>query len=176
MLEEEFFQEIREAYTKEHEIRSNLDDKANNMMSVSGTIATLFMGFGSFLLQNIPMTKLVIVVPAFIILMIEIILTTITIRYSMNAFKIRGYYYPVTYNAFFKNGKYDPMVVKLFITAEKDSFYQHFIGEYLTGIRTNVAHNLDKSKKIGFAQRLFLFALAMIPIFAFVIIISKFVP
>ena len=177
MPEEEFVAELRGAYTKELEIKSKLDTKSNSMISMAGTIAALFMGFGSFLIKDIPVSKLEIIIPATLILMTEIILTTLTIRYSIAAYRLREYYYPVTHTKFFdSNGKYNQDLIERFKTSTKEDFNQLLIEEYLESIKRNVTENNDKSKKINYAQKFFLLALAIVPIFSFIIILSKFVP
>jgi hypothetical protein len=46
-------QELRLQYEKELELRSNLDGKANNVITVSGTIAGFLLVFGTFLLGGL---------------------------------------------------------------------------------------------------------------------------
>ena len=177
MPEEEFVAELKDAYTKELDIKSKLDTKSNSMISMSGTIATLFMGFGAFLIKDIPTSKLEIIIPATIILMAEVILTTLTIRYSIAAYKLREYYYPLTHDKFIdKEDKYNVEMIETFQNATKKEFNEHLIKEYLKGIKSNVIQNNDKSNKINIAQKFFLIALSLIPVFSLLIISSKFVP
>ena len=78
-----------------------LDSKASSTISMAGTIATLFMGFGSFLLTRIEPSKYDILIPASVILMIEVILSTITIKYSMDSYKLQNYKYVMGAEHFF---------------------------------------------------------------------------
>ena len=52
MPEKEFLEALRTQFERDTELKTKLDNKANNMITVSGTIATVFMGFGSFLLTK----------------------------------------------------------------------------------------------------------------------------
>jgi hypothetical protein len=48
-----FLQELRLQYEKEFEVKSNLDSKANNIITASGTIAGFLLVFGTFLLGGL---------------------------------------------------------------------------------------------------------------------------
>jgi hypothetical protein len=99
--EDKFVEELKESYEKELDLKSKLDTKSNTMVSISGTVAALIMGFGSFLIRDIPLSKLEIIIPTTIILLVEITLIVITIKYSISAYKLREYYYPVSHKEFF---------------------------------------------------------------------------
>lgn len=73
-----------------------------------------------------------IIIPATIVLMVEVILTTLTIRYSIAAYKLRKYYYPLTHDKFIdKEDKYNVEMIETFRNATKKDFNEHLIKEYL---------------------------------------------
>jgi hypothetical protein len=173
-----FLDELRAQYNKEFEIKSMLDNKANSIISMSGTIATLFMGFGSFLLIKIEPSKYEILIPASIFLMTEVVLTTFTIWYSTNSYRLREYRYVMGHERFFekKSGVFKEYEAEQFKKSTEEKFEDLMIEVYLKTIKENAEKNEDKANKIDHAQKLFSFALTMIPIFAFVIIMAKFIP
>ena len=67
-------------------------------------------------------------------------------------------------------------MIETFQNATKKEFNVHLIKEYLKGIKSNVIQNNDKTNKINIAQKFFLIALSLIPVFSLLIISSKFVP
>ena len=108
--------------------------------------------------------------------MLEVILTTITIKYSMESYKLQNYKYAMGAEHFFdiKSGDYKQEEVSKYTTATKEKFNDYVIKLYLDSIRKNSENNEYKGKKIDYAQKYFLFALLMIPFFAFAIIVGKF--
>ena len=51
------------------------------------------MGFGTTLLKDIPTHRFELFLPPSIVLMTEIILITLTIMYSVSAYRVKGYPY-----------------------------------------------------------------------------------
>jgi hypothetical protein len=172
----EFIEEIKKAFAWELEIKAQLDNKANNLMAMSGTIATLFMGFGSFLIKDLSSANYYFFI-SFTILMTEVILTTFIIRYCIKSYGLRIYFFPLTSNIFFnKKGDYNYETIDLFKRSGNDKFDQRLIEDYLKGLRINSEINDSKGKQIDNAQKLFYYALIMIPIFALTLIISRLNP
>ena len=71
------------------------------MITMSGMIATLFMGFGSVVITSLSSTRFDIIIPASVFLMAEVILTTFTITYSLSAFKLQAYSFALGHENFF---------------------------------------------------------------------------
>jgi hypothetical protein len=174
---EEFLKDLEESYEGEFKYKTELDSKAISMITMSGTIATLFMGFGSVLLKDITKDRIEFLVPASVILMAEIILTSLAIGYSINAYKIKDYYqfHKTLKELFFNNDKVDEARVDKYATTDKEFYKKRRRDAYLTGIYLNSDLNKKKVDKIICSQRVFYIALLMIPTFAAIIIVNKFV-
>jgi len=50
---EKFLEELKQQYLREFEVTNNLDSKANNIITISGTIATFLFGFGLFMIEKL---------------------------------------------------------------------------------------------------------------------------
>jgi hypothetical protein len=48
-----FLQELKDQYEKEFELKDALEGKANNILTISGLVATLLFGFGSFMIDKL---------------------------------------------------------------------------------------------------------------------------
>lgn len=177
MPNDELLTELQSQLERVIQIKDRLDTKANNMITISGIVATVFMGFGTFLLSNVDLTKhLCIAILAGLSLFAEIILTVFTIKYSLESYKLRNYYLPLGYQAFFDENtdeiNYD--VIKQFNESSKEDFDQHFIDEYLRSIKSYQVQNHDQTVGINKAQRTMIGTIVAIPVFAFFIVLLKF--
>jgi hypothetical protein len=47
-----FFQELKDQYQKILDIKNTLEGKANNLLTISGTVGTLLFGFGTFFVED----------------------------------------------------------------------------------------------------------------------------
>lgn len=172
----DLLREIRIQYDRIHQIKDSLRTKANNTIMMSGTITPLLIGFGIFLLQDVESANYGYVIAAILALMAEVILTTFTIKYSLNAYRTKEYYYPVSYGPFYlADGNFNEDVIQQFIDSTDDEFNEHFIREYLIGIRQNQNTLSDVTNKIDTAQKLFLLLVGTLPFFALMIILAKFI-
>jgi hypothetical protein len=174
---EDLVREVEKSYEKEFDHKSELDTNATSMITMSGGIATLFMGFGTILLKDIPRDRLEFLVPASMVLMAEIILIILTIRYSVTAYKIKDYRYfhAMTHEQFIDgDGNLNKENLVNILSLPKDAFNKRMIEDYLVGTVYNLKTNEQKRRKIVFSQRLFNIALLIIPAFAFIIVLYKF--
>ncbi len=147
------------------------------MIAMSGTIAVIFMGFGAFILSNTIFTKnFVYPLIATIVFMAEIILTFFTIKFALESYRLRNYYHPISFKVFFNDKKKDPdsKTMGLFINANTNEINEHFVEEYLKSIKSYEEQNKNQTKGINNAQISFMGSIIAIPIFGFVIILSKF--
>ena len=143
------------------------------MITMSGTIATLFMGFGSILLRNIiPSKDWYFLVPAFITLMLEVLFTTFVIKYSLDAYKLKDntYFNLLLPKVLQHDSKQNIDVIKQINEAGLRSFIKDMIVDYIIAIPTNSLVNEKKMEKVVRSQQLFLCALIMVPIFAGIVI------
>ena len=177
LIGEELALELEKSYEKEFANSLELDSKATSMITMSGTIATLFMGFGTFFLRDIPSDKLEILLPAASMLVIEIILITLTIIYSVKAYRIKGkpYFSSMTLKQFLDNdGNVNKKLLENYVSKTKDAFFKDMIDDYLIGTFENSRINEEKRNKIVRSQLLFNIALIVLPLFAFLIVLYKF--
>jgi len=113
---------------------------------------------------------------ASVALVVELILTIITIKCALDSYKLRVYIHPISFSTFFRGNqkKQKDDVINLFRTATDDELEKHFITEYLNGIRSYQIQNNEQTHGINVAQRAFLVAVIMIPIFSVFILLTKF--
>lgn len=171
----EFLSELKSQLERFIQLKDRLDNKANNMIMMSGTIAVIFMGFGAFLLSNVLFTKnLIFPIITVIVFMAEVILTFFTIKYAINSYKLREYKHPLSAKTFYDDENLDYDIVDKFRTAENSELHTHFIDEYLIAINSYESQNKEQVKGINNAQKTFTGSIITIPIFAFFIIMAKF--
>jgi len=175
MPNKNFLPELRNQFERYVQLKERLDTKANNMIAMAGTIAVLFMGFGAFLLSDVEITSNygfpIIAAGA---LVVEVILTMITIKCALDSYKLREYTHPITFQAFYDGEQPIPDVVNQFKDASDQEIEEHFINSYLTCIRSYQIQNVEQTSGINTAQRTFVGAVVMIPIFAVFILLTKF--
>ena len=90
--------------------------------------------------------------------------------------KLREYYHPIGYKVFYneQTQKIDEPILEKFKTASKEEIHDHFIREYLEGIKSYQEKNREQSKELENAQKTFMLSIVMIPIFSVFIILGKF--
>jgi hypothetical protein len=154
-----FVEELRNSYQKGWEVKSTLETKANNIITISGTVATLLFGFGSLFLGSLnPDYQLLSVFIAF--LLIGIIASVIAIIFGGLSFRIRTYEVPIGLDFFAKR----PELIDEFKKATSDTFYNTIITAYLRCMKQNNDENESKVKHISIAQWLFFTSMIVTPI------------
>jgi hypothetical protein len=159
------------------QLKDRLDNKANNMIAMSGTIATLFMGFGAFLLSNviISQTNLLFVTASAITLMIEVTFTILTIRHALNSYKLRNYYHPFGSRILYdNNGNFDLQRAQEFINMQEPNMVENLVYNYSEAVKSYSEQNDMQTSGINNAQKTFKIALVAIPIFTFLIVLIKY--
>lgn len=176
MPSEEFVQELKSEFERLIHLKERLDNKANNMITMSGTVATLFMGFGIFLLTEVYiLSNLYLGIPASLVLISEIFLTFCTIHSSLDSYKLRNYYHPILSGPFFDDNKSEPNgCMDEFLNADSKEIQNHFTKEYLKSIKSYEEENRDQTFGINKSQKTFLISLVMIPIFSIFVIAMVF--
>jgi hypothetical protein len=81
-MSDDFRQELRSQFDRLGQVKERLDNKANNIMAMSGTITTLFMGFGIFLLTDIKSPNPALMALSILSLLLEVVFTTFAIKHS----------------------------------------------------------------------------------------------
>ncbi len=178
MSSERFIKELRIQFDRFVQHKERLDNKANNMIAISGTIATLFMGFGALLLSDVIITKnneLLVFFTA-LCLMLEVSLTVFTIRFALDSYKLRSYHHPIGHKAFYDSslGEWNHNAIAEYVELSEDDFDFNITLEYLEGIKSYEIQNDLQVKGINYAQRTLVTTVIIIPIFTILILLVKF--
>lgn len=152
MPSKEFLQELKDSFNSVMQSKEHIEARASNIVTVSGTVAALLFGFGTYLLSNIAsdyyLRNYIFYVLAFGILAALIsLLSGVLVAYRRTKYR-----FPMTYEAFYKDGKLDPAVVDQFKQASQQDFSDRMIEEYLEAIKKNTERNADKAFKLQFSQ------------------------
>jgi hypothetical protein len=131
--ESDFLNELKTQFERDVDLRKNLDNKANTMITISGSISTLLLAIATFLITKIHPTQ-GIFFGSIIILGLGIIFSIISISFFVKSYSLRKYRYVMGSEIFFKNGKYDEAKIDRFRNASKEMFARHLIKEYLASI------------------------------------------
>jgi hypothetical protein len=99
---------------------------ANNVMTASGTVATLLFGLGTFLVDKLG-SKYHLTAVVSIILIIGIAANVVAIAMSARAFGVRKYRFAVVDKSFYKDGKLDGDEIDEYRKMTKTEFYETFI-------------------------------------------------
>ena len=171
-----FYKELQIQFDRLMQVKERLDGKINSTITTSGIITTLFMGFGIFLIRDIVPPNFLFLIPAIIVLILEISLTAIAIKFAVEGYRLKAYYYPITSSQFQRNyAEFDEDLIKKYLNADVDKLTFSLTKSYLKCIRDNKKANAEKVKKIDRAQDLLIVAISLIPIFAGLVISAKFV-
>lgn len=178
MVSDTFIEELRLQCERNIQVKERLDNKTNNIITISGMIATLFMGFGVFLLEHVDYMKYPnIVLYASIVLMAEVVLTAITVICSVYVYNLKTYTHPINYGTIYKisNGKPDE-IIEQFKNASDDEIKDAFVINYMESIKSYEEQNNEKTNDISVAQVTLFLSICMIPIFSYFVILPKFYP
>jgi len=175
MSSDDFLKELTLQFDRILRIKDSLQTKANNTIAMSGSVTALLVGFTVFLLKDFQAKTEFFLYFGIVALIIEIIVTSSAINHAMRAYRMREYYYPLSYEAFFEKNNPNFDVIEQFKNASKDDFNHHFIKEYLIGIRQNQQAVNDVATNIERAQKTYLYSIVIIPFFVTMIVLSKFV-
>jgi len=170
-----FLHESRLRFERLMATKEKLDSKANTIIATSGTIATLFMGFGLFLLSDIDPIGLFFI-PAMVVLLAEIILTVITLRHAIIAYRLAEYFYPFETVDFLQDDNtIDHNNIRHFLNAPQDILEEEVSNTYWECIRDNEASNNNKVQNIDSSQNYLILSVSLIPLFSFIVILAKYV-
>src|SRR5437899_12623536 len=104
--ENDFPDEIRSQFQREIDLRVNLDNKTNNLITMSASIITALIALGTLLVIKID-PKTTIFPWSIGIFVIGVIIASLAIFFFIKAYSIRKYRYPMGYEAFFdESGNY----------------------------------------------------------------------
>jgi len=168
----EFFQEFKDQFQKTLDIKNSLETKANNLLTISGTVGTLLFGFGTFIIEKIaaqyPYTWVVTS-----ILIAGLGATIIALLQAVSAFRLQFYKFPMSHRPFFDiNGVLRNPLIEQYKAAGENTFYDTIIETYLRCIKENAEKNEKKARKLITSQYFFIAGVLTIPILAATILLT----
>lgn len=169
MPEEEFFEELRLQLSREYDLKEKYDSKANTVMTIAGTMATLLFGFGVIFFGQLKPNYVFLnyLIFAFIG---SVSLIIIAIIMAVLSHLGRDFWYPMGADDLYENDKPKGDLIKNFRRSDKKSFYDRMVQEYLFCINENSKSNIAKSKFLVWSHWLFFFGiLIIIPLAIFLI-------
>jgi len=174
--ESEFLGELKQGFERAIDLRKNLDNKSNTMITIAGAISTLLLAIATFLITKIQSPEW-IYNTSIAILFIGLILAVVSITFFVKSFSLKKYYYVIGPKKFFENGKYNEKLVEQFTTASKEDFTRHLIEEYLKGIKNFYELNSKKADDIKWGQILLVSSISSVGLLlAFVLLSTIFGP
>src|SRR6476660_8644747 len=90
---DEHLKEIKEQYNQEFDIKKTLESKANNITTISGTVAGLFFGLGQFLIGKLIEINYGLLGYIILLFILGIVANIASIMSSIWAWKEKNYYY-----------------------------------------------------------------------------------
>lgn len=167
----DFLGELKEQFQRAIDLRTNLDTKANTMISIAGAISTLLLAIATFLITKIrPLED--VYLAAIGILCIGIIFAVASIVFFVKSYSIKQYEYPVGASAFFPNGKYVEAKVDRFRNASKEAFTKRLIEDYLFSIKNFLELNTQKAGNIKLGQICLVTSIASVGVLLAFILLS----
>jgi len=143
MTYENLLTELRLQFERYIAHKERLDNKANALLTISGTVGTLLLGIGVIFFNSI--------VPNYInsfliiaIFIISFILIVLTIIFSISVHILRNYFFPVDESTFMSNDKVDDEDINEYAKASDDNFYRWLIKNYITCSENNFQSNQTK--------------------------------
>jgi hypothetical protein len=168
VTQKEFLDELRQQYQKGFENRTNLDGKAEGLITISATISAFFLTFGSFLVSGFERNyDLLWLVYAFLVF--GIIAGIAAILLCAFVLRLQRYRYIISYEPFYKARKnkkdsfeYNLDEIGYYTKLPLPDFELTMIKEYLRSIRENTLVNKKKAIGIIYAQWIFVASIAII--------------
>lgn len=161
--DDSFLQELKDQYDRQFEIKRDLETKANNIMTISGTVGTLLFGFGVFLVDKLG-SRYDFITAISVILIVGVGANVVAIAMSARAFGIRQYRFVIDPTSFYKDGKLNENEINDYRSMKKTDFYETFIWDYLKCIKHNFQINCHKGSLIVPSQWFFIVSVMIIPV------------
>jgi hypothetical protein len=147
----EFLNELRIQFERDLDIKKTLDSKATNMITMSGTIVTILIAIGTFLLTRLESTSNVFHVSLWI-LAVGIVLAITCIVLQIFSYSLKKYTFPMGHESFFVDGEFNKEMSEKFRNAPKDQFTKRMVEEYLVSIKNFSKVNAKKARLIKIGQ------------------------
>jgi hypothetical protein len=158
--ENEFLPELRHQFEQYMSLRTSLDSKTYNSITMSSAIVTLLIGIGTFLVTRMVHTQPIFSIIA-IPLVISVMLTMAGVVFFIRSYAIKQYRYPMGAKAFVQEMKNEEIIynqknLDKFLKYSRQDFRIHAIREYIKCIYFNGINNQCKSSAIKIGHWLFL--------------------
>lgn len=168
---DEFLSELKIQFDRLIDVKEKLDNKANNLMAMSGTISTILMGVGVFIMNTkYNASELFYVMLILFCIGISLLIGSIVV--NIFAYRLRTQDYPIGSKNFFCCGKQNNTVVKEYTTAHKIDFQEMIVTMYLDCIQDAEKKIDHKGYLVKRAQILFLIGLLTLPVILLITIVG----
>jgi hypothetical protein len=169
---EDFLHELKYTFEQGITWKNSLDNKANNMITMSSAITTFLITLVTFLFSRISIGQSFYPI-IILMLLVAIISAIVAILYFIRSYSIKNYCFPLGHEAFFRNGEYNEEQMNNFLSYSNKEFKEHMIEEYLECMKTNSANINDKSVKIKCGQYFYLCSIIAIVIILVIIFVTE---
>jgi hypothetical protein len=163
-LNEDFLPELRLQHTLTLDNKMNIEGKANNIITIAGTSATLLFGFAAFLADTSKIDELYL---SFILVLLSLAISACvtSIILSVIASRIRKYRFHIVPSEFYDDkGELKTSIFWENFSANKRDFHEAMASGYLNCIKQNTQNNEQKAKYVIYAQLIFFIGILIIPI------------
>ena len=174
MMYKEFCEELRLQFIRHNNAVESLEKKAKDLITVSGLIATLLMGFGKFIFEgeldlgNLP------ILPVFLFVVTMILLIS-TVGISFWANRVEFQRNPFIASLLIENGKLKLNVYESWTEANEKKFYKALSEEYALCLQQAETVIRKKAFRITISSITFPIALGLIPVIMFTAKLELFV-
>jgi hypothetical protein len=143
----DFLSVVRFQYQTELELRTTLDNKANNMITLCGSLITVAIAIATFIVSKISSPLLLSI--AIGVLAGGILFAALALRSFITTYSLRKYKYALGDEKFFdEKGEYNEEMTERFMDASKRAFAKQIAQGYLSSIRKNRISNQEKAKNM----------------------------
>jgi preprotein translocase subunit SecY len=164
-------EEVKQQYNNEFARKGTLETKANNTITIAGTIATLLFGFGTFLVDKLS-TKYGLISPISILLLAAVVSIIISIVFSVWASRTQKYRYAISPVYFYNDStnSFNDDNINRFKNFQDEVFCSKMINNYLRCIGKNHQINSSNAKKLRKSQIFFVIGMLPIPVIVFILL------
>ena len=158
-LQEEFLEEMRLEYSRRSQASESLTKKANNLMTVSGIIATLIMGLYGSLYD---VDEFTILEPSSLIL-VSMVMMILAVFYCVLVNKVEFQRTIFLGKNLRENSMTSSKIIKSWTNSRRDNYHEALIDEYVKCLYQAECAIEEKSTKLSNAIRIFLSGLIGFP-------------
>lgn len=163
--------ELRHQFDREVELRKNLDSKINSLITMVGSIMTLNIAIGTFLISKLQWEDSNYYYFPIFLQVIGIIFSLVSMYFFISKFGIKTYTYPFGHEQFYEGKEYSQKKTNDLKSLPIDKFKDSQIMAYAKSINTSAQINDDRKDGIKWGQRFLAFTLIMISILVISILI-----